>query len=328
MASRELTVEAEIWPLSKVFTISRGSKTEAHVVICEIREGGKTGRGESVPYPRYNETAEDVIALIKSHESSIKNGLSRMALQSLMPAGAARNAVDCALWDLEAKLTNNPVWQLAELNTPKAVITAVTISLDSPEAMGKSAAALSAAQLLKIKLDDQQIIQRVRAVHENAPNARIILDANESWSLKILQDLSIELASLGVEMIEQPLPAGEDASLSEIDHPVHLCADESCHTSDDISDLKGLYEYINIKLDKAGGLTEARKLVRTAQKTGLEIMLGCMVGTSLSMAPAALLGTYAKVVDLDGPLLLAKDRSNGLRYEDSYIYPPNASLWG
>ena len=328
MASREFSVEAEIWPLSETFTISRGSKTEAHVVVVEIRENGKVGRGESVPYPRYNETVEGVISLIKSHEPTIINGLSRTELQSVMPAGAARNAVDCALWDLEAKLSGKPVWQCAELNAPTAAITAVTISLNTPEAMGKSAAKLSGAQLLKIKLDDQQVIERVDAVREHAPDARIILDANEGWSLKLLKDLGSELASLGVEMIEQPLPAGEDAILSEIDHPVCLCADESCHTSEDLTKLKGLYEFINIKLDKTGGLTEARKLVQAAQDTGFDIMVGCMVGTSLAMAPATLLGTYAQIVDLDGPLMLARDRSHGLRFEKGYIYPPDTSLWG
>ncbi len=328
MASREIGVEAEIWPLRSAFTISRGSKTEAHVIVVEIRENGKVGRGESVPYPRYNETVDGVIAHIKSLESEIINGLDRSGLQSLMKAGAARNAVDCALWDLEAKLSNKPVWQLAELNPPQAVLTAVTISLDSPEAMGRAAAELSGAQLLKIKLDDQQIVARIRAVRENAPAARIILDANESWTLEILKELSSELVSLGVDMIEQPLPAGEDTNLSEIDHPVPLCADESCHTSEDIDKLKGHYEWINIKLDKTGGLTEARRLALAAQEKGFDLMVGCMVATSLAMAPATLLGTYAKVVDLDGPLLLTEDRPQGLRFEESYIYPPDPALWG
>jgi L-alanine-DL-glutamate epimerase-like enolase superfamily enzyme len=328
MASREITVEAEIWPLRSAFTIARGSKTEANVIVVEIRENGKVGRGESVPYPRYNETVDEVIALIKSHESAIKSGMDRSALQSVMAAGAARNAVDCALWDLEAKLLNNSVWRLAELNPPKAVITAVTISLDTPEAMGKSAAKLAGAKLLKIKLNDQQIVERIRSVRNNAPDSRIILDANESWTPELLKKLSSELASLGVEMIEQPLPAGEDAILSELDHPVPLCADESCHTSEDIDKLKGLYEWINIKLDKTGGLTEARKLAFAAQDRGFDLMVGCMVGTSLAMAPATLLGTYAKVVDLDGPLLLAEDRPQGLRFEESYIYPPETSFWG
>jgi len=328
MALREISVEAEIWPLRNAFTISRGSKTEAHVIVVEIREDGKVGRGESVPYPRYNETVDGVIARIKSLESEIKNGLDRNGLQSLMKAGAARNAVDCALWDLEAKLSNKPVWQLARLNPPKAVLTAITISLDSPEAMGRAAAQLSGAHLLKIKLDDQQIVARIRAVRENARATRIILDANESWTLEILKDLSSELVSLGVDMIEQPLPAGDDTNLSEIDHLVPLCADESCHTSEDIDKLKGHYEWINIKLDKTGGLTEARRLALAAQEKGFDLMVGCMVATSLAMAPATLLGSYAKVVDLDGPLLLTEDRPLGLRFEESYVYPPDPALWG
>jgi len=328
MVSREITVEAEIWPLRKTFTISRGSKTEANVIVVEIRENGKIGRGESVPYPRYNESVEEVIALIQSHALAIKKGLDRDKLQSIMVAGSARNAVDCALWDLEAKLSNNPVWKLADLPPPQAVITAVTISLDTPEAMGKSAALLSGTKLLKIKIDDQQIVERVYSVRKNVPETRIIIDANESWTPKILKEVSSELAYLGVEMIEQPLPAGEDDILAEFDHLIPLCADESCHTSKDIDKLKGLYEWVNIKLDKTGGLTEACNLAHAAQDRGFNLMVGCMVGTSLAMAPATLLGSYAKVVDLDGPLLLAEDRPEGLRFDNSYIYPPDTLLWG
>ncbi len=328
MASRKIKVEAEIWPLKSAFTISRGSKTEAHVVIVEITQNGVMGCGESVPYPRYHETVEGVISLIKSQEAALKEGMDRTALQSVMPAGAARNAIDCALWDLEAKLTEKPAWQLADIEEPKEVITAETISLDTPEVMGRSASRLTDAQLLKIKLDNHQVLERIVAVRENAPGARVIIDANEAWSLDTLISLGSELASQGVEMIEQPLPAEEDAKLSEIDHPVPLCADESCHTSNDINNLKGLYEMVNIKLDKTGGLTEALRLAHAARDAGFSIMIGCMVGTSLAMAPATLLGSFAKVVDLDGPLLLTNDRPDGLRYEKGYVYPPDATLWG
>ena len=326
---RRLTVRAERWKLARPFAISRGTKTEAAVVVVEIADGAVRGRGESVPYPRYGESVEDVIAEIEAAAGRIAEGLDREALLAAMPAGAARNAVDAALWDLEAKQTGRSVWEIAGLAAPPATVTtAFTIGLDTPEAMGEAARREAHRPLLKLKVTGEGDLDRVRAVRAGAPGARIIVDANEGWTADHLADYGPALAGLGVALIEQPLPAGKDEALRGIPHPVPLCADESCHLAADLAALVGKYEFVNVKLDKTGGLTEALRLVAAARAKGLRVMVGCMVGTSLAMAPALLPAQGAEIVDLDGPLLLAADRQPGLRIDGSLIYPPQPALWG
>lgn len=320
-----LAARAERWPIRGRFTISRGAKTEAEVVVVEARAQGVRGRGECVPYPRYGETAEAVIRAIAALDP---DGLTRARLQTLLPAGAARNALDCALWDLEAKRAGRPVWQLAGLREPGPVLTAFTLSLDTPEQMGAAARENALRPLLKLKLSGAGDLERVRAVRANAPNAAIIVDANEGWSVEHYRALAPKLAGLGVILIEQPFKAGEDGALTGLDRPVPVCADESCHTSDDLARLAGAYDAVNVKLDKTGGLTEALALKRAAEAMGFKIMVGCMVATSLAMAPALLLAQGAEWVDLDGPLLLAEDRTPGLAYQGSTVYPAEPALWG
>lgn len=317
------------FPLAEVFTISRGSKTEAAVVTVEITSQGKasqgkTGRGESVPYARYGETADNVIAAI----DGLPPELDRHTLQDLMPAGAARNAVDCALWDLEAKLAGRPVWDLAGLAAPKPLITAFTLSLDTPDKMQEAAARNAHCPVLKIKLGTPDDMPRLEAVRRGAPNARIILDANEGWSAETYADLCPHLTRLGVALVEQPLPAGQDEALRDMARPVPICADESCHDRNSLPDLLGKYDLVNIKLDKTGGLTEALALKQEAEAQGFGIMVGCMVGSSLAMAPAVILAQGALVVDLDGPLLLSRDRDDALTYDAQGVHPPRPALWG
>lgn len=325
---RELRVSAESWPIAGSFTISRGSKTKAEVVLVEVIDGAHVGRGESVPYARYEETIAGAIAAIEQLRSAIEQGLDRPALQKAMPAGAARNAVDCALWDLEAKSTGCPAWQLAGLQPPRAVTTAYTLSLGTVESMAAAARANAERPLLKLKLSGPGDLGRVRAVHENAPRARLIVDANEAWTPEIFAELAPQLAQLGVELIEQPLPAANDHALADLVRPVPVCADESCHDMAGLPDLCRKYDAINIKLDKTGGLTEALQLAAAAKAQGLAIMVGCMVATSLSMAPALLIAQDARWVDLDGPLLLAQDREPGLVYQGNLVQPASPSLWG
>lgn len=324
----ELHVSHESWPLQGTFTISRGSKTQADVVVVALSAGGATGYGECVPYARYGESIGSVMAQIRSLEDDLRNGLDRIALQRRLPSGAARNAVDCAFWDLECKQSRQRVWQRLPLSAPNALETAYTLSLDTPDNMRIAAQKQSARPLLKLKLADKDDLARVAAVREGAPAARLIVDANEGWNAALYLKLVPELAALGVTMIEQPLPAGQDSELEVLPHPIPICADESCHDCDSLSGIAGYYEMINIKLDKTGGLTEAMRLRAEAQKAGLQIMVGCMVGTSLSMAPATFVAQGAEVVDLDGPLLLQRDRENGLHYDGSIIAPPTAALWG
>ncbi|MFP1918319.1 N-acetyl-D-Glu racemase DgcA [Lonsdalea quercina] len=324
----ELHVSHESWPLQGTFTISRGSKTQADVVIVALSAGGATGYGECVPYARYGESIDSVIAQIRSLEDDLRNGLDRIALQRRLPSGAARNAVDCAFWDLECKQSGQRVWQRLPSSAPNALETAYTLSLDTPDNMRIAAKKQSARPLLKLKLADKDDLARVAAVREGAPAARLIVDANEGWNAELYLKLVPELAALGVTMIEQPLPAGQDSELEVLPHPIPICADESCHDCDSLSGIAGYYDMINIKLDKTGGLTEAMRLRAEAQKAGLQIMVGCMVGTSLSMAPATVVAQGAEVVDLDGPLLLQRDRENGLHYDGSIIAPPTAGLWG
>lgn len=330
-----LAVESERWPIAGRFAISRGAKTAAEVVVVTLRDSGAggqqvVGRGECVPYARYGESVAGVIEQIESLRPALERGeLDRTALQSALPAGAARNALDCALWDLEAKRTGRPAWALAGLETtPHPVTTAYTLSLDSPEAMAEAARAQAHRPLLKLKLSGPGDLDRVRAVHANAPAARLIVDANEAWTPEIFADLAPQLPALGVEMIEQPLPAGADAALAELDRPVAVCADESCHDRATLPALRGKYDAVNIKLDKTGGLTEALALAATATAEGFALMVGCMLATSLAMAPALLVAQTARWTDLDGPLLLSKDRQPGLRFEGSLIHPAPPELWG
>jgi L-alanine-DL-glutamate epimerase-like enolase superfamily enzyme len=316
------------WPIRGSFAISRGSRTTAEVIEVSISEAGTVGRGECVPYGRYGETLDSVAEQIGSVADAVGGGMDRAALLSALPAGAARNAVDCALWDLECKLSGRRAYELAGLSTPAPVITAYTLSLGTVESMGEAARAAAHRPLLKLKLTGDGDIDRVAAVRDNAPDSRIIVDANEAWTQRHLADYLAPMKALGVEMIEQPLPAGKDAALADIDPVVPLCADESCHDSASLDALVGKYQMINIKLDKTGGLTEALALKQAARDRGFRIMVGCMLGSSLAMAPAVLVGQGVDVVDLDGPLLLAQDRDPALTYDESGVHPPPAILWG
>ena len=322
-----LTVRTEHWPIAAPFVISRGAKTEAVVVVAEVTDGAATGRGECVPYPRYSETAEGVVAAIEAQRAAIAGGLNRAALQDAMPAGAARNALDCALWDLEAKRRGQPAHKLAGLSALRPVQTAFTLSLAAPDEM---AARAQAAQrpVLKVKLGASGDRERIAAVRRAAPGAQIIVDANEGWNERNLAENLAACAQADVALVEQPLPAGEDEALRTIERPVAICADESVHDRASLAELAGKYDAVNIKLDKAGGLTEALALAEAAERAGFALMVGCMVSTSLAMAPAILVAQRAQFVDLDGPLLLGKDRPEGLRYEGSMIHPPRRELWG
>jgi len=325
---RSVHARAESWLLARPFAISRGVKTQADVVVVEIHEGGFTGRGECVPYPRYNETVDGVKIEIEAIFPSLERGLDRAGVIRAMPAGAARNAIDTALWDLEAKMTGQRVWEIAGIAAPEPSMTAETIGLGSVQEMATAAKRLSKAPLIKVKLDAELITERMLAIHDNAPNARLIIDPNEGWTFDQLKAVAPALVKMGVEMIEQPLPADDDEGLWEYDSPITLCADESCHTKDDLQSLVGKYQMVNIKLDKTGGLTEALELAKSAEILNLGVMIGCMVGTSLAMAPAMLLASVAEFVDLDGPLLLKKDRELGLKFENGLVHPPKAQLWG
>jgi L-Ala-D/L-Glu epimerase len=326
--SLRLRVLIERWPIAGAFTISRGSKTEAEVVVAELTDGQSLGRGECVPYARYGETIETVAAAIRATTSEIERGLDRKSLQELMPAGAARNALDCAFWDLEAKRTGQPAYALANLRTPRPLLTAYTISLGTPEAMAEAAHKASARPLLKVKLGRSDDPARIQAVRAAAPDAELIVDANEGWTPENLADNLAACAHAGVTLVEQPLPAANDYPLRTISHPIPICADESAHDRATLPALVGKYDAINIKLDKTGGLTEALALAQEAEQAGFKLMVGCMISTSLAIAPALLVAQRARVVDLDGPLLLAMDRADALRYEGSILSPPARALWG
>lgn len=330
MSPRTLKFRNERWPIRGGFRIARGIKNEAAVLVVEIVQGTHVGRGECVPYARYGETHDSAVAEIERVSDRILAGMNRDELQSAMEPGAARNALDCALIDLEAKQSGTPAHMLLGLSRPKPVKTAFTLSLDRPEIMAEAAAAAVSRghSLLKLKVAGAGDVERVRAVRTQAPKSRLIVDANEGWTFEELKMLAPVMAGLGVGLIEQPLPSESDEILQDFVSEVPLCADESCHTSADLPRLKGRYQCVNIKLDKTGGLTEALTLARGAKETGHSIMLGCMVSTSLAMAPAMLLGGLADYVDLDGPLLLERDRESGLNYEGEIVYPPAASLWG
>tara|TARA_R110000751_G_scaffold221868_6_gene324244 strand:+ start:1174 stop:2154 length:981 start_codon:yes stop_codon:yes gene_type:complete len=324
----KLDVEEQVFPLAEVFTISRGSRTDARVVVATLSDDVHTGRGECVPYAHYGESVDSVIAQIESMSDGLMAGMDRLGLQSRLPAGAARNALDCAFWDLEAKRAGKPVWELAGIDAPKAQVTAFTLSLDAANVMREKARLHAARPLLKLKLGGEGDIERLRAVREGAPEARIVVDANEGWSRETYARLAPVLLELGIVMVEQPLPAENDAPLAEIDRPLPVCADEACHDRTSLPNLVGRYDMVNIKLDKTGGLTEALALKQEALAQGFEIMVGCMVGSSLSMAPALLVAQGAAVVDLDGPLLLAQDREHGMRFDAEGIHPATSALWG
>jgi L-alanine-DL-glutamate epimerase-like enolase superfamily enzyme len=323
-----LSLTSERWPIAGTFSISRGAKTEAAVVVAELSDGTARGRGECVPYARYGESIEGVMAEIEALRPQLATGLSRGGLQTALPPGAARNALDCAMWDLAAKRERRPVHELASCPVPHAVTTAFTISLAAPGDMAKAAAKAASRALLKIKLGARDDPERIAAVRKAAPNATLIVDANEGWDETNLVDNLAACADAGVALVEQPLPEGRDRALASIKRPIPICADESVHGLASLRELSGFYEAVNVKLDKAGGLTEALAIVAAAERMGLKIMAGCMVATSLAMAPAMLIAQAARFVDLDGPLLLAKDRDNGLRYAGSLVYPAAPALWG
>jgi L-alanine-DL-glutamate epimerase-like enolase superfamily enzyme len=323
-----LDVRIERFPIAGSFTISRGAKTEAVTVVAELRQGGRTGRGECVPYPRYGETPEATLKALEAIREAVSDGFDRQALQTAMPAGAARNALDCAFVDLEAKRSGKRAWDLLGRPAPQPCTTAYTISLGSPDAMAAATAKAAHRPLLKIKLGGDGDGERIAAVRRAAPKSELIVDANEAWTPSDLERNLAACAEAGVTLVEQPLPSGWDDMLGRIRRPVRVCADESVHDRKSLEGLRGRYDAVNIKLDKTGGLTEALAMADAANAVGFDIMVGCMVATSLAMAPAMLLTAQARFVDLDGPLLLARDRDHGLRYDGSLVHPPDAALWG
>ena len=326
---RSLSVARDSWPLASVFRISRGARTVSEVIVAEISDGSVVGRGECFPYARYGESLDSVEAQIQSAVGAIAEGAGREDLLSILPAGAARNAVDCALWDLEAKQAGSRAWTLAGLGEPEPVITVFTLGVDTPDVMAGKAAENRDRPRLKLKMTGDGLdLERVARIHAAAPDTGLVVDANEGWTIEQYLEVAPKLAVLGVEMIEQPWPAADDGALQGIERVVPVCADESCHDSANLAELVGKYDMINIKLDKTGGLTEALRLRDAAVAAEFGIMVGCMIGTSLAMAPGVLVAQGAGVVDLDGPLLLAKDRDPGLTYQGSVILPPPAALWG
>ena len=327
-----LTLAVERWPIAGAFAISRGSKTQAIVVVAEIGDGNARGRGECVPYARYGESVDSVTTAIEAMRPSLAAGLSRIGLQDAMPPGAARNALDCAFWDLAAKRSGRRVHELAGLPAPRPLTTAYTISLAAPAAMAAAAAKAANRTLLKVKLGGSNDFggdaTRIAAVRAAVPRATLIVDANEGWNDGNLATNLAACAQAGVVLVEQPLPEGRDRALVGLARPIPVCADESVHDRTSLPALAGKYDAVNVKLDKAGGLTEALAMAAEAERAGFAVMAGCMVATSLAMAPAMLLAQTANFVDLDGPLLLAKDRPDGLRYEGGVVYPPTPALWG
>lgn len=323
-----VTIRNESWPLAQEFRIARGTKTTAEVVVATLTRGTHKGQGECVPYGRYGESVDSVIAQIESVRTNLTDDVTVDGLQTLLPPGAARNALDCALWDLISKETTTPVWQMAGLPEPKPLTTAFTISLDSPEAMASAALAVPDRPLLKCKIGGPEDMVRIEAIASARPDARLILDANEGLDPKSLPIIAARARALRVELIEQPYPSDTDSRLEKVAAPVAICADESLHTHSDIERIARRYDAVNVKLDKTGGFTEALQTIKAAKAAGLKVMIGCMVGTSLAMAPAAILAGLADWVDLDGPLLLKEDRDPGIRYIGATMHPPSRSLWG
>jgi L-alanine-DL-glutamate epimerase-like enolase superfamily enzyme len=329
MSSRKFAfkVDEQVWPLQKPFRISRGLRTEAHVIVVTVSDDEHTGRAEAVPIKRYGENVPSATAQLEQFRSN--GGLDREQIQDLLPPGAARNALDCALWDWEAKAAGVRAWNLANIRVTDAAETAFTISLDTPQNMAAAVDANGETPMLKLKLGGDDLdLSRVEAVRKAAPAARLLVDANESWSPSHYRNIVPALHRLGVELIEQPFPADADIVLETLDHPIPVCADESCHTTADLPRLASRYEAINIKLDKTGGFTEALRLTESARQHGFKILLGCMVCTSLGIAPSRLLASAADYLDLDGPLLLKADREHGLKYEHGIIGLPSVDLWG
>ncbi len=325
----DLRIATESWPVAGVFRIARREATATDVVVVELHADGYNGRGECGPNVRYGESAQSVAAQLEGIRKTVEAGFDRSTLQDLLPAGAARNALDCAFWDLEAKRSSQPVWQLAGQGEPGPLTTAFTLSIDTPDAMLSAAEAAADRPVLKVKMaGDEMDLTRLRAVRAASPDCTLIVDANESLTPGKLDFLLPQLMQLQVAVIEQPLPEGEDDILRGNSSPIPLCADESIHTRDELDDIAEKYQAVNIKLDKAGGLTEALALRDAARDRGLKIMVGCMLGTSLAMAPAVLVAQGADWVDLDGPLLLAKDREPGITYGGSTLMPPGSEVWG
>lgn len=325
---RELNIQHCSLPLNAPFRIARGARTVAEVVRVELSQAGHVGRGECVPYKRYGESIDSVIAQMESMRDALRAGMGRDELQQRLPPGAARNALDAALWDLQSRFDGIPVWTRLACPPNMPLVTALTVSIDTPERMGEDAARLADHGLIKVKVDAENPAERIEAVRRAAPSARLIIDANESWDIAILRELQPVLAQTRVDLVEQPLPADADDALLDFVPDVPVCADEACHTMQDLPRLRGRYQAVNIKLDKTGGLTAALEARDRARAMGFGVMVGCMVGTSLAMAPAVLLAQDADYVDLDGPLLLARDRSPGLSYSGSLVSPPHPALWG
>lgn len=325
---RRLTVRQERWPLARPFRISRGVKTAADTVLVEIQQGHCKGRGESVPYARYGETVASVVAAVEMLGAAIGDGMTRQELQEAVPPGAARNAIDCAMWDLEAAVTGTPVYRVLGSEPPPSLASALTIGIDTPASMFEAARHLRAATLIKVKVDGEAADEQLRAVRAGAPRARLIVDANEAWTMAYLERMQSVMTDVGVELVEQPLPAGEDQELEGFEPAQILCADESCHVAADLPALVRRYQAVNIKLDKTGGLTEALALLQGARDAGLRIMSGCMVCTSLGIAPAFHIARHADYVDLDGPILLRHDRPGGARMDLGRLLAPDPSLWG
>lgn len=323
----KIRYEAEIWPVAGVFRISRSTMTEAETLLVELEEDGVVGRGEANPESRYGESNASCSDELEALIPKLERGVDRASLQGLLAAGSTRNALDCALWDLEARTRGVPVWKTAGLEAMRPITSAYTISIDDVEVMARKAAEARTCPLLKIKLGSDNDLERLRAVREAAPRSRLIVDANEAWDFALLRELAPRLHELDVRLIEQPLPAGDDEELADYHSPVPLCADESCRDRSSLAGCIGRYDYINIKLDKTGGLTEALLLAHEAQQAGLRLMVGCMLGTSLAMAPAMVVAQQCEFVDLDGPLLLARDRTPGIVYDRS-VMCPQPGLWG
>ncbi len=325
---RSLVVSRRRWPLKAPFRISRGVKTAADTVMVELRRGAAVGRGESVPYPRYGESVDGVVAHLETVAGAFEAGMPDEALAAMLPAGAARNALDCALWDLRARETDRTVAEMTGLVRPERLACAVTVSLDAPEAMAAAARAIADAPVVKVKLDGEQVEERLLAVGQAAPNSRLIIDPNEGWTIELLRDVSPLLARMNIALIEQPLPADDDHALAGFVPPAPVCADESVHTADQLAELKDRYQAINIKLDKAGGLTEAIALLAGARRLGFTVMTGCMVGSSLAIAPALHIAGASDFADLDGPWWLAGDWPCGVRLEGGWMTPPARGFWG
>jgi L-alanine-DL-glutamate epimerase-like enolase superfamily enzyme len=325
---RSFVVSRRRWPLKAPFRISRGVKTAADTVMVELRRGAAVGRGESVPYPRYGESVDGVVALLETVAGASESGTPDEALTAMLPAGAARNALDCALWDLRARESGRTVAELTGLARPARLACAVTVSLDEPEAMAAAARAVADAPVVKVKLDGDRVEERLLAVGQAAPNSRLIIDPNEGWTIDILRDVAPLLARLNIALIEQPLPAGDDQALAGFDPPALVCADESVHTVDQLAALKDRYQAINIKLDKAGGLTEAIALLAEGRRLGFTIMTGCMVASSLAIAPALHIAGASDFADLDGPWWLADDWPCGVKVEGGWMTPPGRGFWG